>query len=175
MSKVNVRRGAFRLWVVGSVLWVLGIGLVSVEGIQDAFKQRAEYDSFEKMLKDDTPLVPVLCGDARGQLHKDYDPIIPTGSPPPSARPNPFDTCWYELKVYRRLYPEQHVLSDDELFQKTYSDAGQQPPKPRPRPWSTVWEAVLDALAAPVVVLLVGAALFWALAGFKRGSEAETT
>lgn len=175
MGKVNVRRGAFRLWLVASVVWVLGFGLLTEGPIQAAFKARANYDAMAKVTKNDTVLVPQLCGTARGQLHKDYEILVPNGTAAPIGPPSPSDTCWYAMPDYRRLYPEQRQLGEEELLQQTYSDTGQPPPTPRPNPWETATNALVVAVGVPLAVLVAGAALLWALAGFKKGPEPERT
>jgi hypothetical protein len=60
---MNWRRGLFRLWIVGSVLFVIAVAFVSYSDIKREFNAA----SLSKFV-----LLPVLCGDARGVAGKDY-------------------------------------------------------------------------------------------------------
>jgi hypothetical protein len=60
---MNWRRGLFRLWIVGSVLFVIAVAFVSYSDIKREFNAAG----LSKFV-----LLPVLCGDARGVAGKDY-------------------------------------------------------------------------------------------------------
>src|SRR5215468_9908976 len=62
---MNWRRGLFRLWIVGSVLFVLAVAFVSYSDI------KAQFDD-TKRLFEDLERLPVFCGDARGVAGTDY-------------------------------------------------------------------------------------------------------
>jgi hypothetical protein len=59
---MNWRRGLFRLWIVGSALFVIAVAFVSYGDIKKEFDAAALMDE----IKDYEQLVPVLCADARG-------------------------------------------------------------------------------------------------------------
>lgn len=81
---------------------------------------------------------------------------------------NQFDTCWYDVKIFRKLYPEYNDLSNDDLSAKLYEKIGQ--PLKVFHPWRRLRMAALVALGIPFAFLLFGSALFWALLGFKDDS-----
>jgi hypothetical protein len=69
------------------------------------------------------------------------------------------------IDKYRELYPEGRNVSDNDLSRRIYTEMGQ-PRKELPNPWVTMaWWAAF-AVGVPLVVLAVGSALVWALAGF---------
>jgi hypothetical protein len=113
-------------------------------------------------------LVPVDCREARGKVKADYTP--------PEAPWNAYTTsaqCWYQIDALRWLYPEYKDLSDDDVSDRLYKKAGivTNPA----RPWATLGWAALVAVGIPAVILLLGAALAWALSGFfARGPKQNT-
>jgi hypothetical protein len=157
---MNWRRGLFRLWIVGSVLFVIAVAFVSYSEIKKGFDETA----LQHYLEANTELlVPVLCGEARGVAGTDY-----TTQPGPwdiYAKPNPFDNCWYVISKFRPLYPEYKDLSDKELSKKLHADLGVTI-RDLPNPWVTlgVWASI--AFGVPLVVLILGSSLVWAFSGF---------
>ena len=59
---MNWRRGLFRLWIVGTVLFVIAVAFVSYSEIKQQFDDVA----LMHVLEADELAVPVLCADARG-------------------------------------------------------------------------------------------------------------
>jgi len=59
---MNWRRGLFRLWIVGSALFVLAVAFVSYADIKEEFDAVA---STPHVLKADERAVALLCADAR--------------------------------------------------------------------------------------------------------------
>jgi hypothetical protein len=161
---MNWRRGLFRLWIVGSALFVLAVAFVRYGDIKKEFDALDVWNS--KPADDDfRPLVPQLCGDARGVAGTDYATTYRLPHPSDkSANPNPFDNCWYIMPEFRRLYPEYHSLSDDDLVRKLYPDHGLK--VPLPNPWASVGTAAAIAFGIPLVVLVLGSSLVWAFSGF---------
>jgi hypothetical protein len=148
---MNVRRGLFRLWLVASVLWALGVGLFGAIEIWRIFDSKAAWAN--------APILyPVACDKARGAKGIDYE-----GG---SLIDGPWDryTCWYSLGNIRKLYPEYADASDDILGQRLYEAAGR-PLKDR---WSYIGLYLMFALIPPAVLLAIGSALVWALSGFRR-------
>ena len=108
------------------------------------------------------PQLPLLCGEARGIEGTDFrrHTTLP--------KENFSDPCWYELPKFRLLYPEYNGLSDPALLSTSYaklgiplSEAG------RKNPWTTVLTYVWIAVGVPLIMLILGAILGWALSGFK--------
>ena len=157
---MNWRRGLFRLWIVGTSLFVLAIAFVSYSDI------KAEFDA-TKHLFEDLERLPVFCGDARGVAGTDY--TTRKGQDPGPwdeyAKPNPRDDCWYEVSKFRPLYPEYSDLSDNALKLKLYRAHGVSTTG-IPNPWATVglWASI--ALGIPLAVLVLGASLVRAFSGF---------
>src|SRR5262249_53964799 len=60
---MNWRRGLLRLWIVGTVLFVLAVAFISYSEIKKEFRDTG----LERFL-----LMPQLCGDARGVAGTDY-------------------------------------------------------------------------------------------------------
>jgi hypothetical protein len=145
---MNWRRGLFRLWIVGTVLFVMAVAFVSYDEIKAQFDETALTRWVEA---NDVLLVPQLCGDARGVAGVDYS--------------TENDACWYAISKFRPLYPEYNNLSDKELSRKLYADRGI-PIRDPPNPWATLgmWAGI--AFGIPLAVLVLGASLVWAFSGF---------
>jgi len=113
---MNLRRGLFRLWIVGSALFVLAVPFVSYSEIKKQFDD----DRFKLV-------VPQFCGKARGVAGTDYTQFRKEGPGPwdTIAKPNPFHgNCWYTISKFRPLYPEYKDVSDKELSNKLYAEHG---------------------------------------------------
>lgn len=167
---VNLKRGLFRIWLVLSTLFVIGVGVVTYDTVKAAFDEAAVME----MVKGDDIIMPVLCGQARGIAGTDYTTKA-NQKPGPwdsDAKPNPFDTCYYiGVPTFRRLFPEYANIEDNALVKKVYADSGQ-PTRDLANPWINLLALVAWALGIPLLVLAIGSALFWALAGFKRDRPA---
>jgi hypothetical protein len=162
---MNWRRGLFRLWIVGAVLFVFAITLVSYGVI----KQQFEETGFQQWAEAHSEMVlPVLCGNVRGVAGTDYS--TKQGQTPGPwdiySKPNPYDNCWYTMSEFRALFPEYNDLSDNELSRKLYADHGV-PTRDLPNPWVTLATWASIALGIPLVVLVLGASLAWAFSGFS--------
>jgi len=158
---MNLRRGLFRLWLVGSALFVLAVAFFSYGEIKRQFDATALTRWVEA---NDALLVPQLCGEARGVAGTDYS-IGNQKLSNPSQKPNFFETCWYAISKFRPLYPEYKDVSDKELSRKLYADHGI-PIRDLPNPWATLGTWAGIAFGIPLVVLALGASLLWALSGF---------
>jgi hypothetical protein len=164
---MNWRRGLFRLWIVGTTLFVLAIAFISYGDIKQQFKDIALQARIDRDKAEF--IVPQLCGDARGVAGTDYATEFRKEGPGPwdaYAKPNPFDNCWYDMSKFRPLYPEYKDVSDEELSRKLLTEHGI-PIRDPPNPWLTLGSWVSIALGIPLVVLILGASLSWAFAGFS--------
>jgi hypothetical protein len=152
---MNWRRGLFRLWIVGSALFVIAVAYVSYGDIKKEF----EASALQRYLEANSKLmVPVRCGQARGVVGTDYERN-------PGFEPNEVDSCWYGMAKFRPLYPEYKDLSDKELSRRLYAEHGV-PTRELPNPWVTLgtWAAI--GFGIPLVVLVFGSSLVWAFSGF---------
>jgi hypothetical protein len=146
--RMNSRR-FFRLWIVGTALFVVSIAFLSYRDIKEQFDDLTILGEFKK----DENVVPVLCGEARGVAGEDYT--------------NNQEVCWYAISKFRPLYPEHNDLSDEELARKLYAARGVDVHFPLPpKPWTAVglWASI--AIGIPLLVLILGASLVWAFSRF---------
>jgi len=156
---MNFRRGFFRLWVLGSILFVIGVAVVSYDVVASEFRRAAEYKAWDEV---GLILLPVHCKDARGTSGADY-----TGRDGPWSDYSTEPKCMYKMADFRRLYPEYRDLSDNDLANKMYEKAGR-PLKEEPQPWRMVGQAAAVAVIVPLTIFLLGWAVAWALSGFRR-------
>ena len=159
---MNWRQGFFRLWLIGSALFVIAVAVFSYSEIKTQFAAPA-YDEWTKA--GFITLVPLRCGDARGVAGKDFTRGNEPGGIPEWAQ-TANDTCWYEMPKFRLLYPEYKDLSDKELSSKLYTKMGI-PTHDLPNPWMTMLRYAAIAFGVPLIVLILGAALAWGFSGFK--------
>lgn len=169
---MNIRRGLFRLWILGSAMFAGGIAVLNYSDIISRFNDAALTKALVEETDKSNVYLPVLCGQARGEAGVDYT----TGehsSPGPwdkYANPNAFDTCWFTAKRYRALYPEVQGKSLEELAQTLYRENGR-PLRDVRDPWHTLAEVASVAVGVPLAVLALGAAFGWALSGFSGQSK----
>lgn len=148
---MNAQRGMFRLWVVVSALFVIGVGAASYGGIRNEFKvANTDYDALAKEAGG-TTLLPVDCAKARGTI-SDYS--LKDG------------LCWYTTENFRRLYPEYQNLSNRALSDRIYTKADI--PLRKAHPWEMVFNTAEFAFGVPLAILVLGFALRWAFAGFRK-------
>jgi hypothetical protein len=160
---MNWRRGLFRLWIIGTALFVIAVAVISYSDIKaefDAVALGEEWDASPFEI-----VVPQLCGEARGVVGVDYA----TDRRAPNFfdrfdEPNSSDTCWYAMSKFRPLYPEFKNMSDRELSRMLYTDRGI--PIRIPSPWFTLGTWAGIASGVPLAVLILGASLVWAFSGF---------
>jgi hypothetical protein len=160
---MNFKKGFFRIWVVGSVLFAGVVAMISYERIRAEF-ERASLD-FSSM---GILLVPLDCREARGKAKVDYTP--PEG---PWSAYTSSAQCWYQIDALRRLYPEYKDLTDGDVSGRLYKKAGVVTNPARP--WSALGWAMLIAIGIPTFTLLLGAALGWALSGFFSTRSKQST
>ena len=163
---MNIKRGLFRLWLALSFLWVLAVGALGYDQISsDPYYQPPLEASGWKFI----PIVPVFCSDVRGVAGKDYT-TKQDKSPGPwdaYAKPNPFDNCWYELPVLRKLWPEYADMSDSALSDMLYDKTGHH----LPDPLDSTKRFALVAFLPPAVVFFFGLLMVWVVSGFARSKQ----
>ncbi len=95
---MNMRRGLFRLWMVGSCAFAVFVVFVvfnSYDRIRSEFTKSRPPD----LSIDLKPMYPIECGAARGILGTDYS--------------NSRGRCWVEMPALRRLFAEYSDLNPD--------------------------------------------------------------
>jgi len=155
---MNWRRGLFRLWIVGTVLFVLAIAFISYSEIKADFdavasKQQAASD---------------LATDARDWLHRrfysdmpreQFDKKITTANP--ITEPEVIAQLEAIFRNTDRSRPFYEWTLDEMLAYELHRLV-----EPTPNPWATlgVWASI--AFGIPLAVLVLGASLVWAFSGF---------
>jgi len=156
---VNFRQGFFRIWVVTSVLFAAAFGVFSYGQVTSEFERAGQdWSAFR--------LIPVNCRDVRGEAGVDYKGnFFGQFDDPPTP-------CWYKIDALRRLFPEYKDLSDDVVIRRLYQKAAI-PIKEPAAPWKTLGIMLLIAFSVPVLWLLLGAAVAWAISGFAAAPGRE--
>lgn len=156
---MNLRKGTFRLWVVLSVLCVIGVAAVSYSDIHTEFRNAYTDWNAEFAKYGGYSVVPANCDKARGTLGTDYTRDAE-------------GLCWYEFSKFRLLYPEYKDVRDKELNKRLYAKAGK--PLVEFHPWVKVEKTAAIAIGVPLAILALGSSLFWALAGFQSQTPVTT-
>ena len=158
---MNIGRGLFRVWLVCAVLFVVGALGFMFSDLMQEFRRASFYHGSPS--KDVIPLVPVRCDEARGVEWTDFNKLTPLAP-----------HCWYELPKFRTHFPEYRDLSDKERSDRLYEEQGNKiEPLREPAPWALVLQTTSLAIGIPLAVLAIGAAFFWALAGFVSGRSSD--
>lgn len=148
---MNARRGMFRLWLVFSVLFVIGVGAASYIRIRNEFRiADTDLDALAKKYGG-TNLLPVNCAEARGTMDRDYS--------------SSEGLCWYTMENFRRFYPEYRDLSDRVISDRVYAKAGI--PLRKAHPWEALLDAALLAVGIPLIILALGFGFAWVISGFR--------
>jgi hypothetical protein len=91
----------FRLWIVGTALFVLAIAFFSYSEI------KAEFNGVAPPPQGFEIVVPQLCEDAQGVAGTDY--TTQKGQNPGPwdkyAKPDPYDDCWYTMSKFPTAIP----------------------------------------------------------------------
>jgi hypothetical protein len=149
---MNFQRGMLRIWIVVSILWVIGVAVFFFNPVKAAFEVQ-DFSSVGILQ------VPVPCDKVRGQEGKDYE-----NGPWNNYRAKA--TCWYDVRKFRVLFPEYKDLSEKELSDKLYPAAGVEL-TPSPNPWPLLGKALLIAIVGPVLLLVTGLVMGWIYLGFR--------
>jgi hypothetical protein len=134
---MNWRRGLFRLWIIGAALFAIAVACVSYSDIKAEFDRSAKWWAGAPVVSEPKTVK------FRGQLNQ--FPADFTASEIAAALKTTVDDP--ELRPQLRL-------SDAEV--------GIVPPNP----WATVGVVAAIAFGIPLVLLILGASLVWALSGF---------
>lgn len=148
---MNARRGFLRLWIVFSVLVLIGVTALNYSNIHSEFRRASVRSALLANLH--AGMVPVGCVDPvpRGTAGADY--AISHG------------LCWYKMADLRRLYPEYKSLSDSTLSDKLRMKIGWE--SLDAHPWRTILGLAEDTVVVLAAVFILGYALIWAFAGFR--------
>jgi hypothetical protein len=168
-SRLNIRRGLFRVWLVLSITFITCVIVIGFDGL----KKDIEHIRLEWELHKYDNIIPVLCGKARGKAGVDYTTKANQAPGPWDnyATPNPFDICYYmSLPSFRAVFPEYNDMKDDVLIRRTYADAGT-PLKDLPNPYINIIVFILYNLSVPFIFLILGTSLIWAASGFKSDKK----
>jgi hypothetical protein len=160
---MNAKRGLLRLWVVATVLYVGIVGLTVFGSVSREFAAVLPA-GFQ------IDYLPVRCSDARGALGIDFS--LQNGAPGPwdlYGKPKSSDTCWYQRGRFHKWFPEYADLRERDLTDGLFSKLGLR--SPQGHPWKALFHAALVAAIPPILLLILGSAMFWAFAGFSRGAS----
>jgi hypothetical protein len=151
---MNIGRGLFRIWIVMSVVWLLGVAVVFFNRVKSEFvAANTDLSAYG------TLMLPVSCKDARGQEGRDYENR-------PSNNYRASQVCWYESPKFHALYPEYKDLPDEQIWRKLYQRAGVEI-SPTPSPWMALGKALLIGVAGPLALLATGLVMGWIYLGFR--------
>lgn len=159
---MNIKRGLFRIWFVLATASLLA---ALIFGGKEAASQLGQIATIEKILRSEIYGVPVDCQVAKGSVGTDW---VYVGNPWVG-----FDTgiCWYKMNAFKKAYALQASKSDKEILDEAYDRTSVYLPKPQP--WTAFFGIVGFSVAISLIVLVVGAAIYWALAGFAARPESK--
>lgn len=135
---INWKRGLFRLWLVFSILWLMGGGWLSLSAIKNSQDTSTAFSNFEA-----------------GVEKVESGKILPLDFLGPSHPPTPVtikDATGKEREYFLKY-------TDEEEYGRLLW-------KRRTAKMSSVY-AVVGTLAPPLLLLILGSAFFWILSGFR--------
>jgi hypothetical protein len=145
---MNLRRGLFRLWLVGSALFVLAVAFVSYSGI------KAQFDIAASISKAEWPVQ--LAGFR--QRYPQYNHLSD------AQLMDAFYKNFYSDREEfdKRMAAAKSAIDPENLAQleKAVADIRV------PNPWASLGWVAAIAFGIPLVVLALGSSLLWALSGF---------
>jgi hypothetical protein len=146
---MNLRRGLFRSWLVGSALFVLAVAFVSYRDI------KAEFDAVASMSKGEWPVQ--LAGFR--QRYPQYNHLSD------GQLMDAFYKSFYSdltRQEFDKRMAANSVIDPENFAQLEKAVANIKVPNP----WASVGTAAGIAFGIPLAVLVFGASLLWALSGF---------
>jgi hypothetical protein len=156
---MNIKRGLFRLWVVLTLLWVVGVAFVGGGNITSDTAWGGQ-----PWLADPIAAFPVLCSDYRGKQGADFQ--VKRAFEPWNEYRQPSQACWYDAAKFRQLWPEYKDLSDNEVMDKLYTRLDWYHASFDPLYNTKV--VLMKALIPPAVIFVIGFLFVWAFSGFAR-------
>jgi hypothetical protein len=147
---MNLRRGLFRLWIVGSALFVLAVAFLNYNGIKKQFDTAASMSKAEW---------PVQLAGFR-QRYPQYNHLS-DGHLMDAFYKNFYSDLTRE-EFDKRMAAAKYVIDPENLAQleKAVADIRV------PNPWASLGWVTAIAFGIPLAVLALGASLVWALSGF---------
>ncbi|BAQ45977.1 hypothetical protein Maq22A_c13910 [Methylobacterium aquaticum] len=173
LQGVNVSRGAFRVWVVLTALWLALVGFLAWEGVSDATRGRyqyaaelkedvkpwEEYDTkkpiSELFKKPSEAKWPASFSKIEYQYQANFDASVKDGSQTVVDFPN--GTSLYLYTAFGK--PEQEVVSRwfwEKRWQRRLDAMGGQGP------------LLAFAIVPPLLLLVLWFVCRWVIAGFRR-------
>jgi hypothetical protein len=157
---LRVARGLFRLWIVGTALFVIIIAFVSYSDIKAQFDAVASDEAaVSSMLAANTTFADEVYKSFYSDMPREqFDKRITSANPMPELVAR-LKTTVTHLDTSRSL---SEWTNDELLAVYLY------PPAAAARnPWATVGQMAVIAFGIPLAVLVLGASLVWAFAGFS--------
>lgn len=157
---MNWRRGGFRLWMLASALWCAGVLVDGVRTMDVAWPFSGRVVEV-KFVDGETRRYPATWGLKRitAAANERGNEIVEAQNAKMkrcSTEPQPKDCSWWDK--YERARNEREWYPIGSLY-------------PPLSIWEAIWEAMAQlgamVLGPPLLVLGLGAAVFWALAGFR--------
>ena len=152
---MTLRRGLFRLWLVGSALFVLDVAFVGYTEIKEQFTAVASMSKAEW---------PVQLAGFR-QRYPQYNHLSDAQLMDAFYKKLYSDLTREEFD--KRMAAAKSIIDTENLAQleKAVADIRV------PNPWATLgmWASV--ALGIPLVILALGSSLVWALSGFAAARQ----
>lgn len=139
---MNIRRGLFRLWVVFSALFVIGVGSNTFDDIRNEFKREAERAQTEPL-----PF-------KQQQKPAEYNYAEELLNPPPPQQQKPAENRSSEPKPRARWQDAPIIEENTE-----------------PAPWRLLSGTLAFAVGVPLALLALGSVLVWVAAGFFRSTN----
>jgi hypothetical protein len=148
---LDIRRGLFRLWLIGTGLFALYACLIVA-----AYTPSDRFDANAFVMD---------CTDAANNFEASAISEVEV-----EVKGQRFDGCQVDQLAFRGKWPDYDDLSATQISAKLLKKLGakmDKPPAP-PSPWPTRIQQFLTIMLVPVVVIVLGWLLLWALAGLRR-------
>lgn len=159
-TRVNYRRGLFRLWVILAALWIGGVALVSGPGVYREFQKAAAIKAAKAATVTDATKGATVSRFAKyGAAIDDKDVLT-------------FNIEGSRVRVgnsFFQLSLEEQQATIDEIASQLKGEVYDKPPPPAP--WSSLVSGLWIAILPPLVLLALGAALGWVFSGFRHRAD----
>jgi hypothetical protein len=157
---MNWRRGLFRLWIVGTALFVIAIAFISYSEIKAEFDAVANKREAASMLATDARFADWVHQRFYSDMPREqFDKKIT--SPTPITEPKVIAQL---EAIFRNIDTSRPF--DDWAVDELQTSVLHRFIEPTPNPWATLGMWASIAFGIPLVVLVLGASLVWALSGF---------